>query len=108
MQFMTKYTLETDNTALKYWNNVRCVIKMANEVESIGRWYIHEDTTDATLRNLSNAIEKYMNDWVLSRALNKSIVEVYADENDDTLVHVILNVRFNGTIEIISVEINLD
>ena len=108
MQFMTKYTLETENTALKYWNNVRCVIKMANEVESIGRWYIHEDTTDATLRNLSNAIEKYMNDWVLSRALNKSIVEVYADENDDTLVHVILNVRFNGTIEIISVEINLD
>ena len=108
MQFMTKYTLETDNTALKYWNNVRCVIKMANEVESIGRWYIHEDTTDSTLRNLSNAIEKYMNDWVLSRALNKSIVEVYADENDDTLVHVILNIRFNGTIEIISVEINLD
>ena len=53
-------------------------------------------------------IEKYMNDWVLSRALNKSIVEVYADENDDTLVHVILNIRFNGTIEIISVEINLD
>lgn len=108
MQFMTKYTLEQDNTALKYWNNVRCVIKMANEVESIGRWYLHQDTTDSTLRNLQNAIEKYMNDWVLGRALNKSIVEVYADENDDTLVHVILNIRFNGTIEIISVEINLD
>lgn len=108
MQFMQQYTLETENTALQWWNNVRCVNKMSNDIEEIGRMYLFEDTTDSTLRNLQNAIEKYMTNWVLGKALKKCIVDVYADDNDDTLVHVALQIQFNGTIEIISVEINLD
>lgn len=108
IQFMSQSTYQQEDTALRFLNNSRSLNVIMREVERIGRSYLHEMNTVTSLNNLNAAITTYLNDWVQNRALSKCEVVVYADEYDDTLVHIILNIRFSGTIEIISVEINID
>ena len=108
IQFMSQSTFQQEDTALRFLNNSRSLNVISRNVERIGRTYLHEMNTVTSLNNLNAAITTYMNDWVQNRALSKCEVIVYADEYDDTLVHIILNIRFAGTIEIISVEINID
>ena len=105
---MSQSTFQQEDTALRFLNNSRSLNVISRNVERIGRTYLHEMNTVTSLNNLNAAITTYMNDWVQNRALSKCEVIVYADEYDDTLVHIILNIRFAGTIEIISVEINID
>lgn len=106
--FMSQSTYQQEDTALRFLNNSRSLNVIARNVERIGRNYLHEATTVTSLNNLTQAITTYMNDWVQNKALTKCEVDVYADQFDDTLVHIILNIKFPGTIEIISVEINID
>jgi len=108
IQFMAQHTLETTYEALRYLNNSRTVNKMSRDIEQLGREYLFEDASNTTIRSLENAIVRYMNNWVQNRVLSKCEVEVYPDDNDDTLVHVILNIRFTGIIQMIQVEINID
>ena len=108
IQFMSQSTYQQEDTALRFLNNSRSLNVIMREVERIGRTYLHEMNTVTSLNNLNAAITTYLNDWVQNRALSKCEVIVEADKWDDTLVHIILNIRFSGTIEIISVEINID
>jgi len=108
IQFMSQSTYTNNSTALKYLNNSRTLNKICRDIEQLGRNYLFEDSTNTTIRGLQNAVERYLSGWMQNRALTKAECEVYADENDDTLVHVIINIRFAGIIEIISVEINID
>ena len=108
IQFMSQSTSQKENNALRFLNASRSLNKISRDVESIGRNYLHEMTTVTSLNNLHDAISNYLNAWVQNRSLKKCLVNVYADEFDDTLVHIILDIQFSGTIEIISVEINID
>lgn len=106
--FMSQSTKQTEDTTLRFLNHSRSLNVISREIEKIGRYYLHEQNTVSNLSRLEQEITVYLNDLVQKRALSKGYVEVYADEYDDTEVHVILNIAFPGTIEIISVEINID
>lgn len=108
IQFMSQSTYSSASTALRFINNSRTLNKICRDVELLGRNYLFEDVSNTTIRSLENAISRYMSTWEQNRALSKCECEVYADSDDDTLVHIVLNIKFTGIIEVISVEINID
>jgi hypothetical protein len=103
--FMSQLTKNEEYTALSYINNSRVINRIQRDVESIGRRYLHEFNDGPTLTLLKGRLEKYLGEWVQNRTLNFALVSVEADPLYDNVVNVGLEVKFTGTIEIISVDI---
>jgi len=106
--FMSQLTSESENTALRFLNNVRVTNRMIRELENIGRDYLFEFNDSATLNNMRNALTRYVNGWIQNRTLNFGTVTVEPDQFFDERVSVGLNIRFTGTIEIISIDITIE
>jgi hypothetical protein len=106
--FMSQSTKEDQNTSLRFLNNVRVVNRMVRELENLGRDYLFEFNDTATLNNMRNALTRYVNNWIQNRTLNFGTVTVEKDEFSDERVNVGLNIRFTGTIEIISIDITIE
>jgi len=106
--FMSQLTKESQNTALRFLNNVRVTNRMVRELENLGREYLFEFNDTATLNNMRNALTRYVNGWIQNRTLNFGTVTVEKDQFSDERVNVGLNIRFTGTIEIISVDIVIE
>ena len=102
---MSQLTKNKDYTALSYINNSRVINRIQRDVEGIGRRYLHEFNDGATLTLLRGRLEKYLSEWVQNRTLNYALVSVESDPIYDNVVNVGLEVKFTGTIEIISVDI---
>jgi hypothetical protein len=81
---------------------------MKKELEKLGREYLFEFNDSVTLSQLSNTLNKYMSNWVANRTLNYAVVDVRQDEYSREKVVIFLDVRFNNTIEIISVNITIE
>ncbi len=111
-KFMSQRTYdgsdETEYTALSFLNNSRSLAKMVKELEKVGREYLFEFNDATTLANMRNALNRYMGEWVSNRTLNFAEVDVAASEYSDEAVDVTLNIRFTGTIEVISVDIIIE
>lgn len=99
---------EESYTALSFLNNIRVVEKMKKELEKIGRNYLFEFNDSITLSNLSDVLNKYVMNWIANRTLATGIVTVAKNPWSDEAVDVTLTIRFNGTIEVISVEITIE
>jgi hypothetical protein len=106
--FMSQLTSESENTALRFLNNVRVTNRMIRELENLGRDYLFEFNDSATLNNMRNALTRYVNGWIQNRTLNFGTVTVEPDQFFDERVSVGLNIRFTGTIEIISIDITIE
>ena len=111
-KFMSQRTYdgsdETEYTALSFLNNSRALAKMVKELEKVGREYLFEFNDATTLANMRNALNRYMSEWVSNRTLNFAEVDVAASEYSDEAVDVTLNIRFTGTIEVISIDIIIE
>lgn len=111
-KFMSQRTFdgseETEYTALSFLNNSRALAKMVKELEKVGREYLFEFNDATTLANMRAALNRYMSNWVSNRTLNFAEVDVAASEYSDEAVDVTLNVRFTGTIEVISIDIIIE
>jgi hypothetical protein len=106
--FMSQLTRENEDTALRYLNNVRVLTKMVRDLEDLGREYLFEFNDTTTLNNMRNALNRYVIEWIQNRTLSLGTVQVTPDELRDDKVNVTLNIRFTGTIEIISVDITIE
>jgi hypothetical protein len=107
-KFMSQRTREDDETALRFLNNVRVVNRMVRDLENLGRDYLFEFNDSATLTNLRNALNRYVNEWIQNRTLSLGTVDVQKNATSDERVDVTLNIRFTGTIEIISIDIVIE
>jgi hypothetical protein len=106
--FMSQLTQESRDTALKFLNNARSTIKITRELENIGREYLFDFNDSTTLSNMRNALNRYLNEWIQNRTLSLGTVEVVKNEFSDERVDVTMNIRFTGTIEIISIDITIE
>jgi hypothetical protein len=106
--FMSQLTNEPGDTSLRFLNNSRVTLRIAREIENLGRDYLFEFNDTATLNNLRNALNRYINGWIQNRTLSFGSVDVFKSERSDERVDVKMNIRFTGTIEIISVDITIE
>jgi len=107
-RFMSQSTRAPIDTALRFVNNVRVANKMARELENLGRNYLFEFNDSITLKNMSNVLNRYVGEWIQNRTLSYGLVTVDKNEFSDEKVDVTLNIRFTGTIEIISIAITIE
>lgn len=105
-KIMCQLTRSAFQTALSYVNNSMVTNRIARELRDLGREYLFEFNDSTTLNNLSNVLNKYLTGWIQNRTLNTASVEV--TKISDNAVNIALNMRFTGTIEIISLDITVE
>lgn len=110
--FMSQRTFdgssEFEYTALSFLNNSRVLEKMKKDLERIGRTYLFEFNDSTTLAQMSNVLNRYVTTWISNRTLASGVVTVAKNEYSDEAVDITLTIRFNGTIEVISVDITIE
>ena len=111
-KFMSQRTYdgsdETEYTALSFLNNSRCVAKMVKDLKKLAREYLFEFNDAITLSNMRTALNNYIGGWITNRTLNYGIVDVAPSKYSEEAIDVTLNIRFTGTIEVISVNIIIE
>jgi hypothetical protein len=111
--FMSNETYHKDydegvtGTALDFINNARVVCKMRQDLREIGRNYLHELNDAETLSQMKAEMNKYVNQWVLNRALSAGEVTVARSQLTEEEIDVTLSIKFTGTIEFISIGIDV-
>lgn len=105
-KIMCQLTRSAFQTALSYVNNSMVTNRIARELRDLGREYLFEFNDSTTLNNLSNVLNKYLTSWIQNRTLSSAGVEV--TKISDNTVNIALNIRFTGTIEIISLDITVE
>lgn len=110
--FMSQRTHDgssADNyTALSFLNNVRVLETMKKDIRELGRKYLFEFNDSTTLSKMSNVLNKYIANWVANRTLSSGVVTVSKNPYSDEAVDVEVTIKFNGTIEVISVNITIE
>jgi hypothetical protein len=106
--FIENTSGEYQETSLKFINNARVTNRIVRDLEELGRDYLFEFNDAATLLNMRNALNRYVTEWVQNRTLSQANVEVAKDPYSDERVNVTLNIKFTGTIEIISIDITIE
>lgn len=110
--FMSQRTHDgstADNyTALSFLNNVRVLEKMKKDITELGRRYLYEFNDSTTLSKMSNVLNKYIANWVANRTLSSGTVTVSKNPYTNEAVDVEVTIKFNGTIEVISVNITIE
>jgi hypothetical protein len=81
---------------------------MVHELERLGRDYLFEFNDSLTLTNMSSVLNKYVSTWIANRTLSYGNVVVSRNEFSDEAVDVKLNIKFTGTIEVISIDITIE
>lgn len=99
---------EDNYTALSFLNNVRVLERMKKEIERLAREYLFEFNDGYTLSQLSSILNKYVTEWIVNRTLNMANVTVAKDQYSDEQIDIGLNIRFNGTVEVIHVDIVIE
>lgn len=109
---MTQLTGTSEDTALKFTNNARSLLKIKRDLMLIGRRYLHEFNDRITKTNLQNTLDSYMASWIQNRALEFADIHIY-DYNDNPAlaneeVMIAVELKFKHTIEVISFEITVE
>jgi len=108
VRLMSQRTGEANDTALQFINNVRTLNRITRDLEWLGKEYLFEFNDLTTLLNMQNALKRYITGWIQNRTLAYGEVEVSKNPYSDERVDVKLNIKFTGTIEIISIEITIE
>ena len=104
------YDGSTDDnyTALSFLNNARVLERMKKDLEKLGREYLFEFNDSTTLNQMSNVLNKYINQWINNRTLSKGNVTVSKNPYSDEAVDIDLVIKFHGTLENIYVSITIE
>ena len=105
---MEKANSKDNNTALTFMNNSRVVCRMVHELELLGREYLFEFNDATTLANMSARLNSYVSTWIANRTLSYGEVTVVKSSTSEEAVNLTLNIKFTGTIEVISVDIVIE
>jgi hypothetical protein len=108
--FMSQRTRErrADNTALQFLNNSLTTNRMVKELSKLARVYLFEYNDAVTLSNLRNVLNKYIANFVENRTLSYAVVDVQKNPYSEEAIDVTLNIKFTGTIEVISVALTIE
>jgi hypothetical protein len=108
--FMSQRTREKreDNTALQFLNNSITTNRMVKELSKLARVYLFEYNDAVTLSNLRNVLNKYISEFVANRTLSYAMVDVQKNPYSEEAIDVTLNIKFTGTIEVISVALTIE
>ena len=109
---MTNLTATTEDTELKFISKSRALLKMKRQLTKIARMYLHEFNDRITKNNLQNKLDNCMSDWIQNRTLSYASVGIQDYTDNDTLTNeellLTLDIKFNGTVEIISTEFTVE
>jgi hypothetical protein len=105
---MSQSTVNDEDTALRFLNNVRVINRMVRELETLGREYLFEFNDSATILNMRNVLNRYVTEWIQNRTLSLAVVDVQKNAQSEERVDVTMTIRFTGTIEIISIDITIE
>ena len=106
--FMSQRTSSKLNTALSRINCARVTCRMVHEINSLARDYLFEFNDATTLQNMRSVLNKYITNWIANRTLSYGEVDVAKNALSDEAVDVTLNIKFTGTIEVISIKLIIE
>lgn len=106
--FMSQRTSSELNTALSHINCSRVTCRMVHEINALARDYLFEFNDATTLQNMRSVLNKYITNWIANRTLSYGEVDVAKNALSDEAVDVTLNIKFTGTIEVISVKLIIE
>jgi len=106
--FMSQLTSSEESTALSYVNNIRVINRIERDIELLGRRFLFEFNDATTLKEMKSQLDIYITEWIQNRTLNYAEVTVSADDLYDNIVNVGLEIKFTGTIEVISIDIVIE
>jgi hypothetical protein len=96
-----------DNTALQFINNSLLTNRLVKDVERMAREYLFEYNDAVTISTITKDINRYLSTYVEKRALAYAVVEIQKNPYSDEQLDITLNIKFNGTVEVISIEITI-
>lgn len=110
VNFASQLTSQAQNSALSQINNVRVLLKIRREVTKMMGDYRQEFNDSTTYDSMSYNVNNYLQTWVANRALSSASASVYASDYDkqQNLVRVSISVVFNGIIERVAIDININ
>lgn len=106
--FMSQRTSSKLNTALSHINCARVTCRMVHEINALARDYLFEFNDATTLQNMRSVLNKYVTNWIANRTLSYGEVDVAKNALSDEAVDVTLNIKFTGTIEVISIKLVIE
>ena len=106
--FMSQRTSSKLNTALSHINCARVTCRMVHEINALARDYLFEFNDATTLQNMRSVLNKYITNWIANRTLSYGEVDVAKNALSDEAVDVTLNIKFTGTIEVISIKLIIE
>lgn len=106
----TNLTSQSQTSALSSINNIRVLIKIIKQIEKRARHYRHEFSDDMTLSNFGADLKIIESEWTNNRACSQLTIQPYQDSYDklQKTCRVAVSVVFNGTIERIIIEVNVE
>jgi hypothetical protein len=96
-----------DNTALQFINNSLTTNRLVKDVERLCRQYLFEYNDSITIGNLTKQVNKYLETYVEKRALAYAVVEISKSPYSEEQLDVKLNIKYNGTVEVISIDLTI-
>ena len=106
--FMSQRTSSKNSTALSFINNARVTCRIIHEINALARDYLFEFNDATTLQNMRSVLNKYITNWIANRTLSYGEVDVAKNALSDEAVDVTLNIKFTGTIEVISIKLVIE
>lgn len=106
--FMSQRTSSKIPTALSFINNARVTCRIVHEINALARDYLFEFNDATTLQNMRSVLNKYITNWIANRTLSYGEVNVAKNALSDEAVDVTLNIKFTGTIEVISIKLVIE
>ena len=107
---MSQRTLENgaNNSALQFINNALMTNIIVKELGILAREYLFEYNDAITLSNLRKTLNTYISNYVASRVLEYAYIDVQKDEFSPEAIDVSINIKYTGTIEVISIDLTIE
>ena len=99
--------IAADNTALQFINNSLTTNRLVKDVEKLCRQYLFEYNDSITIGNLTKQVNKYLETYVEKRALTYAFVEISKNQYSEEQLDVRLNIKYTGTVEVISIDLTI-
>lgn len=108
--FMSQRTREDDsqNTALQFFNNSFTTNRIVKELERIARAYLFEYNDAVSISNLRKALNQYIGRHVSDRVLTYAMLDVQRDIYNSEQINIVLNIKFNNSVEVIEVNLVIE
>lgn len=106
-KFNSQLTSQTIVSALSDINNVRSLLKIKREIETMAEDYQFEFSDDDTLNSFQYNLNALLKTWVSNRACKSIVGTVYQSEYDKTqkIARVKVDIVFNSIIERILIDL---